>query len=264
MSILEKKIAVITGGGGAIGAAAAKLFVSEGAKVLLVDINEEACRKAVSAIGSEDVTYAVADVTKSDQVQAYVQAAMNRYGRIDIFLDNAGIEGVVAPIHEYPENVYRKVMEVNVIGVFLGLKYVIPAMMASGGGSCIISSSVAGIKGSPAMSAYSTSKHALIGLMKSAAIEYGPFNIRVNCINPAGVESRMQYAIESGYAPLSKALTGEELTREEVHSELLSKIPLQRYATVEDVAKVMLFLASDESRFCTGAFYMVDGGFSAY
>jgi NAD(P)-dependent dehydrogenase (short-subunit alcohol dehydrogenase family) len=263
MSILEGKIAVITGGGGEIGAAVAKLFVEKGAKVLLVDTDEKACRNAAKVIASDNVTYFVADVTKPDQVQAYVQAAIDRYGGIDIFLDNAGIEGAIAPIHEYPADVFQKVMDVNVIGAFLGLKYVIPVMLARGGGSCILTSSIAGVKGCPAQSAYATSKHALIGLMRSAAIEYGPFNIRVNCINPSCVESRMMRSIESGLAPLSVQLAGKEFTQEEVHDDIASRIPMKRYASAEDVARVMLFLAGDDSKFCSGAFYMVDGGHSA-
>ena len=132
MSSLGGKVAVITGGGGEIGTAAAKLFVREGAKVLLVDVKEEACRKTISFIDSEAASYFVADVTKPAQVQAYVQAAIDRYGRIDVFLDNAGIEGRIAPIHEYPDDIFQKVIDVNVVGAFLGLKYVIPAMLANG------------------------------------------------------------------------------------------------------------------------------------
>lgn len=263
MPSLEGKMAVITGGGGAIGTETAKLFIAEGAKVLLVDHDEQACEKAVTSIDSQSAGYFVADVTKPAQVQAYVREAIHLYGRIDVFLDNAGIEGVIAPIHDYPGEIFQKVIDVNVIGAFLGLKYVIPEMLSAGGGSCILSSSLAGVKGAPAMSAYLASKHALIGLMRTAAIEYGPFNIRVNCINPAAVESRMGYSIEEGYAPLSEALTGEKLTPQGIHDEIAAKIPMRRYATANDVAKVMLFLASDASKFCNGAFYMVDGGASA-
>jgi NAD(P)-dependent dehydrogenase (short-subunit alcohol dehydrogenase family) len=263
MGSLEGKVAVITGGGGEIGAEAAKLFVREGAKVLLVDIDEKTCQKVVKDIRSGAITYFVADVTKSDQVQAYVQEAVSRYGGIDIFLDNAGIEGDIAPIHEYPDDIYWKVIETNVFGVFLGLKYVIPVMLTRGGGSCIITSSIAGVKGAPGMSAYVTSKHAIIGLMRGAAIEYAPFNIRVNCVNPSAVESRMMHSIETGYVPLYSQNLGMEFTREKVHDDLALRIPMRRYASTEDVAKVMLFLASDASSFCNGAFYMVDGGASA-
>lgn len=263
MSRLAGKVAVITGGAGEIGTETAGLFVKEGAMVLLVDLNEETCTKAIDSIGSDRVSYFSADVTKPDQVQAYVQESIDRYGGIDIFIGNAGIEGVASPLHDYPADVFQKVLEVNVIGAFLGLKYVIPVMLAGGGGSCILSSSIAGLKGMPAFCAYSTSKHALIGLMRGAAIEYGSYNIRVNCVNPSSVESRMMRAIEDGVVPLSTSISGTELTREEVYSTISSGIPLKRYATTEDVARVMLFLASDDSSYCTGAFYMVDGGKSA-
>lgn len=263
MSSLEGKVAVITGGAGAIGSEAAKLFAQQGAKILLVDIDEKACKKVVKDINNEAVSYFIADVTKSDQVRAYVQAAIDRYGGIDIFLDNAGIEGVVMPIHDYPEDIFQKVIDVNVVGAFLGLKYVIPAMLARGGGSCIISSSIAGVKGSPAISAYSTSKHAIIGLMRAAATEYGAFNVRVNCVNPSGVDSRMMSSLESGFIPIYNMMLGQEYTLNKVHDDMLLRIPMRRYASVNDVAKLMLFLAGDDSKFCNGAFYMVDGGSSA-
>ena len=263
MSKLAEKVAVITGGGGEIGVAVAKLFAKEGAKILLVDVDEKACKKVVEDIKGDSVSYFIADVTKSDQVQAYVQAAVERYGGIDVFLDNAGIEGVVTPIHEYPEDVFRKVMDVNVVGVFLGLKYVIPVMLGRGGGSIMITSSIMGVKGAPALSGYSTSKHALIGLMRAAASEYGLFNVRVNCINPSGVDSRMMKNLETGFIPIYDMMAGETYTFDEVHEDMLFRIPMRRYATVDDVAKLMLFLAGDDSKFCNGAYYMVDGGQSA-
>ncbi|MGO9022608.1 MAG: SDR family NAD(P)-dependent oxidoreductase [Syntrophobacteraceae bacterium] len=263
MARLAGKIAVITGGGGDIGAETAKLFVKEGATVLLVDINEEACQKVIKEIGSSAASCCVADVTKPDQVQAYVQTAVDRYGGIDVFLGNAGIDGVVSTIHEYPVDVFQKVIDVNIIGVFLGLKYVIPAMIERGGGSCILTSSIAGLKGSPAMCAYVTSKHALIGLARTAAVEYGACNIRVNCINPGCVESQLMRSVEEGYVPFSLALSGTQLDRQGVHDDIASKIPMKRYATTEDVSRLMLFLASDDSRYCSGSFYMVDGGMTA-
>jgi NAD(P)-dependent dehydrogenase (short-subunit alcohol dehydrogenase family) len=263
MSRLAGKVAVITGGAGEIGTDTAKLFVSEGAKVLLVDIDEGKCKKVVDAIGGDAISCFVADVTKPEQVQAYAQAAVDRYGGIDVFCDNAGIEGVVMLTHDYPEDIFQKVMNVNVYGAFLGLKYVIPHMLARGGGSCIITSSIAGVQGSAAVSAYLTSKHALIGLMKCAALEYGQFNVRVNCINPSPVETRMMRSLENGFAPLASMAMGTEVTGEGVHQQLTERIAMRRYATTEEVARVMLFLASDDSKFCSGAFYMVDGGMSA-
>jgi NAD(P)-dependent dehydrogenase (short-subunit alcohol dehydrogenase family) len=263
MSRLVGKVAVITGGAGEIGSATAKLFVQEGAKVLLVDIDEGACKKAIDTIsGDGSISCFAADVTKPEQVQAYAQAAVERYGGIDVFCNNAGIEGVVSLTHEYPIDVFRKVMDVNVFGAFLGMKYVTPFILARGGGSIIITSSVAGVTGMPAVSAYVTSKHALIGLMRSAALEYAPFNVRTNCINPSPVETRMMRSLESGLVPLASLRLGTEVNPEQVHQLLSERIAMGRYATTEDVARVMLFLASDDSRFCNGGIYMVDGGYS--
>ena len=264
MSRLAGKVAVITGGAGEIGSETAKLFVKEGAKVLLVDIDEGKSKKVVNEIGGDAVSYFIADVTKPDQVQAYVQAAVDRYGGIDVFLDNAGIVGDVAPTHEFSVENFEKVMAINVVAVFVGLKYVIPVMIARGGGSCILSSSIAGVVGSGGLMAYCTSKHALIGIMRVAAVEYGAFNVRVNCINPGPLESGMMRHIEAGAAPLASMAMGVEVTPVQVHDMLIEqKIPMRRYGTPQDIAPVMLFLASDDSRYCNGHFFMVDGGFSA-
>jgi NAD(P)-dependent dehydrogenase (short-subunit alcohol dehydrogenase family) len=264
VSRLLGKVAVVTGGAGEIGATTAKLFVQEGAKVLLVDINEPACQEVTNEIGNDDlISYFNADVTKPEQVQAYAQTAVDRYGGIDIFCNNAGIEGMVSLTHEYPIDIFQKVMEVNILGAFLGMKYVIPFILARGGGSIIITSSVAGVTGMPAVSAYVTSKHALIGLMRVAALEYAPFNVRTNCINPSPVETRMMRSLESGLVPLASLQRGENMNQDQVHQLVTERIAMGRYATTEDVARVMLFLASDDSRFCNGGIYLVDGGYSA-
>lgn len=263
MSRLSGKVAVITGGAGEIGSETAKLFAKEGAKVLLVDIDDEKCKKIVSEIGGDAVSYFIADVTKPEQVQAYVQAAVDRYGGIDVFLDNAGIVGDVAPTHEFSVENFEKVMAINVTAVFTGLKYVIPVMLGRGGGSCILSSSILGVRGTPGLTAYTTSKHALLGMMRVAAIEYGPFNVRVNCINPGALESGMMRHIEKGVAPIATVAMGVEVTPEQVYALFIERTPLRRYGTVKDIAPVMLFLASDESRHCTGHFFLADGGMSA-
>jgi NAD(P)-dependent dehydrogenase (short-subunit alcohol dehydrogenase family) len=190
-------------------------------------------------------------------VRGYIQTAVDRYRRIDVFLNNAGIEGVVLPITDYPLDVFDRVIAVNVRGVWLGLKYAIPAMAATGGGSIVITSSVAGVMGAVGVSAYITSKHAVIGMMRTAALECAPLNIRVNTVNPSPVESRMMRSLENGFDTL---LANVQPGAEPAKEQLLKKIPLGRYATPEDVARSMLFLASDDSRFCTGGVYMVDGG----
>jgi NAD(P)-dependent dehydrogenase (short-subunit alcohol dehydrogenase family) len=254
MGRLDSKVAVITGGSGGIGAAAGRLFVREGARVLLVDLHEELLRQAVQSIGTNAVSCAVADVTQPEQVQAYVRTAVERYGGIDISLQNAGIEGIVQPITDYPIEIFDTVMAVNVRGVWLGIKYTLPEMQKRGGGSIIITSSVAGIRGAAGVSAYITSKHAVIGLMRTAALEGAEHKIRVNTVNPAPIETRMMRSLEEGFAPGAASHAKERFA---------ATVPLQRYGTPEEVANLMLFLASDESRYCTGGVYMVDGGTSA-
>jgi NAD(P)-dependent dehydrogenase (short-subunit alcohol dehydrogenase family) len=259
MTRLAGKVAVITGGAGGIGRAAAQLFTAEGAKVLLVDVNQAALHDVVQAIGDTVASYTVADTTQPDQVQQFVQTAVDRYAGIDIFLANAGIEGVLQPITDYPIEVFDQVMAVNVRAVWLGLKYVIPVMRARGGGSIVITSSTAGIRGSRGLSPYTTSKHAVIGLMRAAALECAPLGIRVNTVNPAPIETRMMRALEE----MRTSAAAGAATVEQIKQGFASRIPLQRYGAPEEVARVMLFLASDESSFCTGGVYMVDGGTSA-
>ncbi len=260
MARLKEKVAVITGATGGIGQAAAKLFAEEGARVALVDLDEAALRETVGSIGEDRASYTVADVTQPDQTQEYVDAAASRWGGIDVLLANAGIEGTLAPIPEYPTDVFDRVMAVNVRGVWLGIKYVVPVMRERGGGSIVITSSTAGIGGTPDMSAYTTSKHAVIGLMRTASLEGAAYGIRVNTVNPAPIETRMMRSIEEMRVA---ALDDSAVTVEVAKRALAERIPLQRYGNPEEVARLMMFLASDDSSFCTGGVYMVDGGRSA-
>lgn len=259
MARLAGKVAVITGGAGGIGRAAAKLFTEEGAKVLLVDANQAALQDAIQTIGHNAASYTVADTTQPEQVQQFVNTAVERYEGIDIFLANAGIEGILQPITDYPIEVFDQVMAVNVRAVWLGLKYVIPVMHARGGGSIVITSSTAGIRGGRGLSPYTTSKHAVIGLMRAATLECAPMGIRVNTVNPAPIETRMMRSLEE----MRTSAAGGAATVEQIKQGFASRIPLQRYGAPEEVARLMLFLASDESSFCTGGVYMVDGGTSA-
>jgi len=253
MDRLKGKVAVITGGAGGIGQAAGALFAAEGADVLLVDLNEDALRRAAETAGSNRVSYFVADVTSARDNDAMIACAEERYGGVDILLANAGIEGELAPIVDYDEARFDQVLNVNVKGVFLGLKASIPALARRGGGSIVITSSVAGVGGAAGMSAYVTSKHAVIGLMRSAARECAAQNIRVNTVNPSPVETRMMRSIE-GMMPVDA---------KQAKSMMQSRIALQRYAEPEEIAKVMLFLASDDSSWVTGSVYMADGGQTA-
>jgi NAD(P)-dependent dehydrogenase (short-subunit alcohol dehydrogenase family) len=254
MDKLDGRVAIITGGSGGIGRAAAKRFVDEGAKVLLVDIEERALRNAVDAIGANHSSSVCADVTSDDDTQRYVKTAVERYGRVDIYLANAGIEGNVKPIPDYPVEMFDRVIAVNVRGVWLGLKHVIPVMAKGGGGSIVITSSTAGIHGYAGASAYVTSKHAVIGMMRTAALECAPLKIRVNTVNPSPIDTRMMRSLEEQIAPGQSGQAKEQFQ---------STIPLGRYGQPDEVADVMLFLASDQSSYCTGGVYMVDGGVSS-
>ena len=249
MNRLKDKVAVITGGSGAIGSTTAKLFLEHGAKVVLVDINGDSLKKVADGLKSKNLSYVVADVTTSADVKNYVIHAVDNFGNIDVFFNNAGIEGVVQPIEDYPEEAFDKLIGVNIKGVWLGMKYVLPQM--NKGGSIINTSSVAGLMGSANMTAYVASKHAVIGLTRTVAHEVAPRGIRVNTIHPSPVDNRMMRSLEDGYSP------GEG---EKIKKAFEDSIPLNRYATNEDIAKGVLFLASDDSRFTTGSKLVVDGG----
>ena len=254
MGKLDGKIAIITGGAGGIGSAAARMFAAEGGKVMLVDLDKDALQKIVADIGEDQAAYTAADVSSTVDTQAYVAATMERFGGIDIALLNAGIEGTLNTIADMPEEMFDKVLAVNVRGVFLGLKYAMPAISQRGGGSIVITSSTAGIRAVGGMSAYVTSKHAVIGLMRTAAMEGAKDDIRVNTVNPSPIDTRMMTSIEE-----QRGLpTGDRSNR-----PMARLTPLQRYGEPEEVAKLMLFLSSSDSSFCTGGVYMVDGGVSA-
>lgn len=255
MGRLQDKVVIITGGAGGIGRAAGKLFVEEGAYVLLVDLNEDALKDAVAEIGSNAASYFVGDVTSAADNDAMVACAEERYGGVDGLLANAGIEGDVAPIAEYDEARFDQVMAINVKGPFLGIRSVTPAMQKRGGGSVVITSSITGVTGTPGLAAYSTSKHAVIGLMRSAAKELAPQKIRVNTVNPSPVETQMMRRLEKGIA-------GEE-GAEQARVGMAARIPLQRYGEPRDIARMMLHLVSDDSDFITGSVNMVDGGMTA-
>lgn len=253
MQRLADKVALITGATGGIGLAAARLFSAEGAKLVLVDLDQEALDRAVASLGNQAIGIA-ADVTDDDASAATVRAAIERFGRLDIAFLNAGIEGAIANLPEYPLDMYERVMAVNVRGVFLGLRHAIPAMRQGGGGSIVITASLAGLRGTPRISAYVASKHAVVGLMKAAALECAQYGIRVNTINPAPIATRMIEALEEGYAPGAAAAVKQKMEK---------AVPLRRYGQPDEVARLALFLASDEASYITGNVYPVDGGMSA-
>lgn len=245
---LQDKVAVITGGAGGIGKVTAKRFLDEGASVVLVDLFEDALAEAKKELG-ESVLTVQADVSKEEDVQKYVDETVEKFGKIDIFFNNAGIEGKVAPITEQKVEDFDKVLSVNVRGVFLGLQKVLPVMIKQASGSIINTSSIAGLGGSPNVSPYITSKHAVVGLTKAAAVESAPHGIRVNSIHPSPVNTRMMRSLETG-------LEVDEAT-------MAKSIPLGRYGESDDIASLVVFLASDESTFITGSQYRIDGGMAA-
>lgn len=249
----EGRVAVVTGAAGGIGREACLRFAEEGARVVAVDLGESDLAGVVSAmraLGAEAIA-APADVTQSAQVKGYVDAAVARFGRIDAFFNNAGIEGWVGPSTEYPEEMFDRVMAVNVKGVWLGMKYVVPVMRNTGGGAIVNTASVAGLSGTPTIIAYGASKHAVIGLSKSGALEFGRDNIRVNAICPSPIETRMMRSLERG-------INADD--PEAVHRMMAANIPLGRYGEPAEVAALVAFLCSEDAKFISGGVYTIDGG----
>jgi NAD(P)-dependent dehydrogenase (short-subunit alcohol dehydrogenase family) len=250
------KVALITGGANGIGRAAALAFAGSGARVVLVDRDRrqgETVAVEIREAGGE-ARFVAADVTRAAEVQAYVQAALDAHGRIDCFFNNAGIEGRVAPIAEYDEAAFDAVIAVNLKGVFLGLRHVLPVMLRQQGGAVVNTASVAGLIGSSGLSAYVASKHGVIGLTKTAAGEVARHGVRVNAVCPGPIDTRMIHAIESQANPGDPALIARRYQ---------AVIPVGRYGTAEEVANVVLFLCSDLASNVTGAQYVVDGGRTA-
>ena len=250
------KIALVTGGGNGIGRASALLFAEHGAAVVVVDKDAVAAADTARLITEQggDALDVAADVSRSDQVQAYVAAALRKHDRIDCFFNNAGIEGQVAPTAEYDEDVFDSVMAVNVKGVFLGLRHVLPVMLKQGSGTVVNSASIAGLGGSPGMPAYVASKHAVIGLTKVTAGEVSGAGVRVNAVCPGPIETRMIQGLAEQINPSDP---------DTVHKGYHSNIPLGRYGQADEVANVVLFLCSDLASNITGAQYVVDGGRTA-
>lgn len=247
------KVVLITGAAGAIGKETAVQFAKEGAKLALVDLELDALEKVAEELNmkEEDFILLTADVTIEEQVQQYVQKTKELFGRIDVFFNNAGVEGKAALTKDYPTDALNHIIDVNIKGLFWGLKYVLQVMEEQKSGSIINTSSIAGQKGLPKTSVYNASKFAVIGFTKTAAVESGASGIRVNAICPALVNSRMMRSLEQGMAPDNP---------EAAKALLTTKVPLGRYSEVEEVAQGVLFLASEKASFITGIALGVDGG----
>jgi len=252
MDLLTGKICLITGGAGSIGRAAAQRFLSEGAAVILSDLDMKDLEKARVELTDGRVELIAADVSKSDAVTELAAQIAERFGGLDVVLSNAGNFGTVTPIADYPDAVFDQVQAVHVRGAFLVAKHLTPLMRK--GGSLIITSSVAGVRGDPGVYAYITAKHAQVGLMRCLAKELAPRGIRVNTIHPGPVDNGFQLAVEQGL--------GAEFGRDgtQFFNEM---IPMGRHGTPDEIARSILYLASDLSAFVTGTTHMVDGGMSA-
>jgi NAD(P)-dependent dehydrogenase (short-subunit alcohol dehydrogenase family) len=244
---LKNKVALVTGAGSGIGEAVALLFAQHGARLVLTDVDMAGCERvaaAVKAAGSEVITVRN-DVSVAAECEAAVAAAMKAFGRLDVAVNNAGIGGPAAPTGEYPLDGWEQVIGVNLNGVFHGMRYQIPAMLKSGGGSIINIASILGQVGFAYSSAYVAAKHGVVGLTKNAAIEYATQGIRVNSVGPGFIRTPL----------LDKHLTEEQL------AGIAAMHPIGRLGRSEEVAELVLWLASDKASFVTGSYYAVDGGY---
>ncbi len=252
----SEKVVVITGAAGGIGASVAIKYAKENAKLVLVDMSKEKLLEVARELGltNENCLLATIDVSKEEQVKYYIDRTIEKFGRIDVFVNNAGIEGKVQNIVDTEEENLDLVLGVNVKGVFFGLKHIMPHMMKAKKGSIINTSSVAGFIGSQGLGSYVASKHAVLGITKTAALEGAPFGIRVNAVCPGPVNNRMMRSIEDGIMPGR----GEDIKK-----GFETTIPLGRYADNEEVASIIHYLGSDEAKYITGAAFRIDGGMGA-
>ena len=253
-SRLAGKRVLVTGGAGGIGLATTTRLLQEGARVFASDINRDTLEDVLEGLDGE-VYSAPANVAQEGDVIGLVDAALDSLGGLDAVFNNAGIEGDVAPVHTYSTETYERVMDINVKGVFLVMKYALPHLLSAGGGSIVNVSSVAGLRGSPMIPVYSASKHAVIGLTRSTAEGYASKGIRVNAVCPAPINTRMMRSIETGLGGNEPQLVQERFEQ---------AIPAGRYGEPEEVAALVAFLLSDESKFINGSIYSIDGGMTPY
>jgi NAD(P)-dependent dehydrogenase (short-subunit alcohol dehydrogenase family) len=248
--LLEGKIALVTGAASGIGRATSLVMAREGARVVVSDINAEGGEETLSAIkdlGGQGI-FIHADVSKAEDVQALVAGAVETYGRLDCAYNNAGIEGFMeGRLHEYPEDIWDRLIDINLKGVWLCLKYEIPRMLEQGGGAIVNTASAAGLVGSRRLSAYVASKHAVVGLTKAAALEYARDGIRVNAVCPGIIDTPM----------VQRLIAGRQTDDEEPQH------PVGRLGAPEEIAESVAWLCSDAASLVTGAAMAVDGGFTA-
>jgi NAD(P)-dependent dehydrogenase (short-subunit alcohol dehydrogenase family) len=250
MPLLRDKVCVITGGAGSIGFASARLFLQEGAKVMLVDLRQADLERALRELGNAAADAFAADVGDAAATRAYIERAVEKFGPIDVLFSNAGNQGPVVPVTEYPEDAFDAQIRVHVRGAFLACKYGLPRM--KDGGSVIITSSVVGAMGAPGVVAYVTAKHAQVGLMRSVAKEAARRGIRVNTLHPGPVDNDFQARIEENIGKMAGGIDATKM--------LNDAIPLHRHASPDEIARSALYLASDMSSFVTSSTLMADGG----
>ena len=252
---LDGKVALITGSAGGIGEATATLFLQLGARLMLLDRSGNGLDATLARLRSlGEVEGVVVEAVDEQAVASAVEATLQRFGGLDILVANAGIEGTLKPLELLTLDEFEATLRTNVTGVWLAMKHCIAPLRERGGGSIIALSSVAGCIGFPAMSAYSASKHAVYGLVKTAALELGPSKIRVNAVGPGPIDNRMMESVQNQLAPDDPAA---------LRGVIEAGIAMRRYGTNDEVAQLIAFLASDASSYCSGSIYMTDGGYAA-
>lgn len=250
--MVEGKTCIVTGGAGSLGLTSARELLAEGGKVMLVDLDGDKLARAVRELGSNRVAYVAADVTDAAQTSNYVAQTVALWGKIDVLFSNAGNDGPLMPITEYPEDLFDRIMATHVRGCFLACKYTIPQM--KDGGSIIITASTVGVKGVPFNCSYVAAKHALMGMMRCVAKEVAPRRIRVNSVNPGPVDNPFMRTAEKTMSVMLGRDAGEWFDEQ---------IPFGRHAAPQEIAQAVCFLASDRSGYTTGTALMVDGGYCA-